>query len=845
MPMTPDVYEEKRNALLVLVENIINNCVDLDEATKQELDVAAEKLRRNSFEIALVGEFQGGKSTTFNTFCGGREISPRGMGIKTSATKISAVSLPESEEEYVDIFWKTDRELLLTMMGFIEGSFNDHPERRKLFYDPKNKDLAVTLQTPGIVDIAKECVAKEWKIYEENPKAYDSKSEGKLDLLQIATLILRFFNNPELENYRVKNKVAVNELQSMVTFPQDWAIRWEQKQNAEFKLDEILFVFLSNAFCHIHSKNLERLGCIITDCPGLFAGPWDTEVAHTAMRNADAILYLIGGQTAIRESDLKALGKIVESKQEHKLFFAINARQSKEHTETQFRPTDCASIRSRGIELDVNDIFIFNARLAFNAKFFPYVADERRWKREVGGDLSNFLNLDAMDPDDMVQIQKFLADLDSLAKVSGLTELVDQIEYSIINKKAEAILVKGGTEKASNALNKLSGDLKSAEDAAQKTKEECEAEAEAARAKLQEFQNEVRGWVENSLGARPLADSLANNFIEEVFIRNSAEIADNITEKIKQMFKRSSTLCGLILDIVQKKLRATFSQDPDFGNEKSKLQKVIGEYVEDSISSVTTPAIVGWGTNIVQENNVTFNASYGIALTDLQRRIRDKWDANYEGGSALLEGLILDDDWSPTITGEYETGDIGDGLNIQSEMLKVLARRVATTIGAVIVGIITAIVVDILIGAILLSLVGLAPALVLLLIGAVASAAGFKEWIDTKLDAGLDKAFRAPLQQKLRDYFNSYETQSMLKENAMEIINEIVDSLKNRCYDSLTKQKQDLEKRVREKLALKEKAMAEQQRVAVECKRIREGQIDPARAEIAEFNSDLMPYFEK
>ena len=73
----------------------------------------------------------------------------------------------------------------------------------------------------------------------------------------------------------------------------------------------------------------------------------------------------------------------------------------------------------------------------------------------------------------------------------------------------------------------------------------------------------------------------------------------------------------------------------------------------------------------------------------------------------------------------------------------------------------------------------------------------------------------------------------------MEIINEIVDSLKNRCYDSLTKQKQDLKKRVREKLALKEKAMAEQQRVAAECKRISEGQIDPARAELMKLLKNL------
>ncbi len=42
------------------------------------------------FKIVLVSSFQGGKSTIFNTLCGGRELSPTGFGLKTSAAVAEA-----------------------------------------------------------------------------------------------------------------------------------------------------------------------------------------------------------------------------------------------------------------------------------------------------------------------------------------------------------------------------------------------------------------------------------------------------------------------------------------------------------------------------------------------------------------------------------------------------------------------------------------------------------------------------------------------------------------------------------------------------------------------------------
>ena len=60
-------------------------CLRGQEGTVLEkLTSLADTIRRNRFKIVLVSPFQGGKSTIFNTACGGRELSPVGFGLKTA-----------------------------------------------------------------------------------------------------------------------------------------------------------------------------------------------------------------------------------------------------------------------------------------------------------------------------------------------------------------------------------------------------------------------------------------------------------------------------------------------------------------------------------------------------------------------------------------------------------------------------------------------------------------------------------------------------------------------------------------------------------------------------------------
>ena len=117
--MNQKEYTSHRQKLLGLMDDAFA-IKDIPVEAREELQEAKRTLLEDSFEIVLIGEFQGGKSTTFNALCDGREISPRGALIKTSACRISAHNLADlSKAEYARIEWKSDVELLKTIIDIV------------------------------------------------------------------------------------------------------------------------------------------------------------------------------------------------------------------------------------------------------------------------------------------------------------------------------------------------------------------------------------------------------------------------------------------------------------------------------------------------------------------------------------------------------------------------------------------------------------------------------------------------------------------------------------------------------------------------------------------------------
>ena len=839
--MTPLVYEKKRNDLIKLIEGILDTAKDLSADARKELSDAVSKLRRNSFEIVLVGEFQGGKSTLFDTICGGREISPRGQGIKTSACKISAVSLPDSEAEYVDLRWKTDDELMLTMIDIVKNNLENGSGEHGLF-NRKNEvngtPVLPSLSDRNVREIAAKALASEWETYRASPAAYDPDDRGRLDLLQIASLILRFYDNPVLSELRKRTRVSVDELKRLVVFPKDWADRWlEGGEKTEWRFEEVPFVFLGEAFAHIHCKGLERLGCVVTDCPGLFAGPWDTRVAEEAMMNADAILYLIGGIRAATDSDKRAWGHILKTDQGHKVFFAINARNSRRHCAQILLPNDFAMIKQRGFNLKAkDDISIFNALLAFNSR--STTSDENAWEDETAGAVTSYFAFNVLR--DTGKIKNLLKDRPGLYKASGAEELLGKIETSVVLRKFESILVKGGTEKVSAALNALNGNLLVKERTASDGLDKAKAAFEAARKKLREFQDfaktEVATIIDNPVSAKILAE----DYWQKVYLANAGDMADQISQNIKNRFSKSMTLLKITYDLMKAKAKSWFANITAEEEEaRQRAASELHEPIEEAINNVAISASEGWFSNIRSGTNDLFTTVYGRALKTAERQVRDRWNADFCVKNGVMEGLELGDvNWTSSVGRTQIEGETRDGTIVQNAAMGVLVRK----IGAALVGIVVGLVAGVLVLVLLADITAAGIPAILAVIGAFFGGAAITKWLNDRILEGLVKRLHDKISEKLNTMFIQ-EKDSIIAKVKETAIAEIVYELRRRFDVSLRAQEEKFMAREQETYKMFNDKQSNLEEVAAKAKKVREEQIEPARIKVKTFHEMLTPYF--
>lgn len=370
-----DQYQGYKDRLAGLLEKS-RGLPGLLPKSASQIEIARRKLLESQFEIVLVGEFQGGKSTTFNCFCDGREISPRGKGgggLKTSGCIVRAQNLSDpKKEEHAIVRWRTPEELL---MGFDEilwrlirskqpnATTNNTEEPINLLdhFDPNTKN-----GRDAIKNAAKEEVAQ-WKA---NPALYDPDDIGLIDLVRFALIVAEYYDYPHFQALRQQEQFSISEVQRFITFPEDWQIRWDGWDATAFQPEELIFAFVSQVDCHLHSRNLERLGCAITDCPGLFASNWDTKVAHEALLRADAVLYLISGDRQLAQSDLKAAQTLQFGK--GMIFVGSNCKTLTWNNADKIRHANLSLLQQQGLDIEARNIHLYHAGLALFSRHIDY-----------------------------------------------------------------------------------------------------------------------------------------------------------------------------------------------------------------------------------------------------------------------------------------------------------------------------------------------------------------------------------------------------------------------------------------------------------------------------------------
>ncbi len=525
-----DRYTKYRDDLTQLLSEFIDKGIDIDNQYTPELTAIRKRLFEGQFEIALVGEFQGGKSTTFNTLCGGREISPRGLnggGIKTSAAVITAQNISDGETkngltEWAEITWLTTDEIKTRIC-------------ESLYVDPQTKGLNF------------DALLK--RAWENNP------TDDELDKLRIATLQYRVISSTNFSKIAENNIVGINDFQKLVRFPADWEPRWAEQYKANFTLEESLFSCVDKVLVRLDSPALRRLGCRITDCPGLFVSRWDTEKANAVMNRANAIWYLLNGTKQIGKEDEKTLTYIKKYQWVNKCFLSINRRKNREETNPIIK-TDAAILKRLGFHTE--NLFEYNALLSFRLaqmklvpnglfdKDLSCLALESRPKDIVSDVLDEYkrdsrkivFSLKRLIAKCLANIDEDLADevrecseiseslLATLVNEAGFNNILNQIDKWVVSSRARSILIDHGTKRCLNVLKDIQARQENIVVAASSDLEKHKQEADAATKKLDEF---IAVWKENFSFLK--IDSWDYDLCREFFAFNNEAIRSSISSE--------------------------------------------------------------------------------------------------------------------------------------------------------------------------------------------------------------------------------------------------------------------------------------------------------------------------
>ncbi len=353
-------------------------------------------------------------------------------------------------------------------------------------------------------------------------------SPEELELIRFALLTAHFYDHPHLQNLRKANSLPLDQIAAFTQVPEDWLIRWDAGDPSKFLPEEVVFAFVASIDLHIHSDNLARLGCAITDCPGLNASSWDNQVATRAINRADAVLYLIQGQHTLSLSDLKSVRALPLAR--GMILVGANVRgigwdQTKRVIEATAQVLSDADLGIAGenihpyhAELGLlarhlqkgpeNLDALSRTALADNLRIPPgpdqLSALRRRLQTRICTHFNTLTSGDA----------EYSEKLPALALAeSRIHILLNTAEKFVLNNKASAILA-GNTEKILRILARQELELKQEILDADQSAAESEEDFKRADAALESFQHQASSLI-NGLG-KSLPSELTKDFRKEL-----------------------------------------------------------------------------------------------------------------------------------------------------------------------------------------------------------------------------------------------------------------------------------------------------------------------------------------
>lgn len=626
--MDARTYENRRNELVGLIDKALA-LGSIPAKTGNALKAVRRKVYENQFRIVLVSGFECGKSTTFNMLCDGREISPRGLMIPTSATVISAQNtLDETLDGTASVVWRSDRELTaIFAKGFLRYFRELDPKRFGKVN--QSEQLCEMLVFPQDISLLKKAVRKRMK----DIQAAGIVEDFERNELLMAHLIAEHYESEWLEEQKNRKDFTVENISRMICFPDNMHREWIGKSKCAFSPEETAFVFVRQVHCYIRSESLMRTGSVIIDCPGLFASSYDTSVALDIIENADAVWYILNGR-GFGESDIASIRQIVAAKP-GAVFFSVNLSQNTERNcREQILARYAAEIKiNTGLDLKVKDFHIYHALLGLSAIQAEKVrngtldghseAEILRLARYFGtGDdrglngvienaaLDSLPKMDGVDRSRLRKLSFFDSNTDDIAfcrEKSGVDEIVAVVENEVVAKKAKSILVDNGSRKAAELIKEVEGDLKVSEDLAEADEFKMRDEFEAAQTRLEEFSSFCEEQLDDLRGCG-IDKALADDYWDEVIENSIDEVAEKAAQQIAE--------CNL------NELRSELNE----------------QIINDTFTDVVKPKAVAWADRIKSGTHPLFNDLLGRKIRKIIRETSRQWEVVIQD-QPILAGL--------------------------------------------------------------------------------------------------------------------------------------------------------------------------------------------------------------
>lgn len=843
LKMNAEQYSHNKEVLLDILSDILKIEM-LPKSHRAEFEHISKKISADQFSIALIGEFQGGKSTTFDALCDGREISPRGNNIKTSACRIRVTNIDVNTEEHAIITWKSDTELIQTISSVLTTV---PPE--ELGYDSSSKEVFsyseyVNLSNP-----------KHRAIIEESISTVDTNTLDRdtRDVIMIAKFILA--NYDKVKDLREEKTYSFKEAIQYMVFPQDMLERYNDSGEKVtcFNLEESLFAFVQTVDCYIHSESLKRLGCSFVDCPGLFASEYDTSIAIQTMCASDATLYLLGGEKQMGQADIRSIGEIMKiGKAGNKeytgedVFFAINQR--KPDDQTSFVRLNLSEINQAGFKKD--SLPLYNAFLYYYAQlglsFLEGKLDEntlknfmsaakkgqdfsQRWVRIVNRAITN------LDLDEEYEITDLSHESVALVKkLSKADKLFSDIENYIVGKKSYSILIDNGAIKVQNGLSTIESALREKERSAQMDVAEKAREFQKAREAYKTFRNDVETTISTAFPSKDnriyLEDSYRDYFLDESVI---TDVAFKTTVSLIDYMKKGGTkwrgfkllIGGKFSDKKKKEYEAQFASD-------------IKGFLTEAFSSSITPVITRWITTLYAGKDFRFDNTVRERALKLGETIQENWKQLSKTVPLFNELSLpnIEDQIPQCVNSDVQFSDDNISGGIIEKTSEMALKDAMMEIVAQIVSYVTAIVVMFIVD----MFVTFGLALIIGIISEILVYVGLRNPKEIKTVSDFKKkelALYNELKDKIRAALSAVETREQVcfnKDKGMvTVVNSIVEGYKSFYLNELDGKKQELEDAIKEQEELYNGTRENLEKIASDAKRVRETEIQPLLSKVS------------